>query len=128
VDQWKDTLEHGEPGAWHSSVAGTGWQAFSDRGHWQQTYGLKGSVPPFLWHPPASLRNPSSLSCHSLNTIRPPTPPHAGGAFKLSEYCVLPNPMRMASAVTLLDILDCMSFVRTHLRGEQQKIVIFATI
>ena len=31
---------------------------------------------------------------------------------------MLPNPMRMASAVTLLDILDCMSFVRTHLRGE----------
>lgn len=29
-----------------------------------------------------------------------------------------PNPMHMHSAVTLLDILDCMSFVRSRLRGE----------
>ncbi|KAI7840464.1 hypothetical protein COHA_005766 [Chlorella ohadii] len=44
-----------------------------------------------------------------------------GGKFKLSEYSVHPNPMRMQSAVTLLDILDCMSFVRTHLRGSERK-------
>lgn len=42
----------------------------------------------------------------------------AGGRFKLQEYSVQPNPMRMQSAVTLLDILDCMSFVRSRLRGE----------
>lgn len=44
-----------------------------------------------------------------------------GGAFKLLEYSVHPNPMRMHSAVTLLDILDCMSFVRTRLRGSERK-------
>jgi hypothetical protein len=40
-----------------------------------------------------------------------------GGRFRLEEYAVLPNPLPLPSAVTLLDILDCMSFVRSHMRG-----------
>ncbi|PSC67895.1 methyltransferase [Micractinium conductrix] len=44
-----------------------------------------------------------------------------GGRFKLQEYSVHPNPMRMQSAVTLLDVLDCMSFVRSRLRGSERK-------
>lgn len=48
-----------------------------------------------------------------------PSPrPSAGGKFKLQEYSVHTNPMHMHSAVALLDILDCMSFVRSRLRGE----------
>ena len=37
--------------------------------------------------------------------------------FKLKEYSVHANPLPMKNAVALLDILDCMSFVRTALRG-----------
>ncbi|KAL4423251.1 hypothetical protein ABPG77_000043 [Micractinium sp. CCAP 211/92] len=44
-----------------------------------------------------------------------------GGKFKLQEYSVHANPMHMHSAVALLDILDCMSFVRSRLRGCERK-------
>ena len=40
-----------------------------------------------------------------------------GGRFKLLEYAALPNPLRLPSASALLDILDCMSFVRSALHG-----------
>ncbi len=46
----------------------------------------------------------------------------AGGMFKLKEYSVHANPMPMKNAVALLDILDCMSFVRTALRGEPPRV------
>ncbi|GAB4816672.1 hypothetical protein N2152v2_003718 [Parachlorella kessleri] len=44
-----------------------------------------------------------------------------GGMFKLKEYSVHANPMPMKNAVALLDILDCMSFVRAALRGEERR-------
>lgn len=44
-----------------------------------------------------------------------------GGLFKLQEYSVHPNPLRMRNASALLDILDCMSFVRSALRGSERK-------
>lgn len=83
-----------------------------------------------------------SLSCHipcSENPLRhtttpshrcsqqqcpPPPPLHTGGRFRLEEYSVLPNPLPLPSAVTLLDILDCMSFVRTHMRGARHAAVV----
>eukprot|EP00887_Chlorella_sp_A99_P000672 scaffold5.g672.t1 len=44
-----------------------------------------------------------------------------GNLFRLQEYSVHPNPLRMRNAAALLDILDCMSFVRSALRGSQRK-------
>lgn len=44
-----------------------------------------------------------------------------GGLFKLERYSVHPNPIPMANAAALLDVLDCMSFIRANLRGEARK-------
>ena len=44
-----------------------------------------------------------------------------GGCFRLVEYAVHPNPIHMPSTSALLDVLDCMSFVRGSLRGEARK-------
>lgn len=44
-----------------------------------------------------------------------------GGLFRLVEYAVHPNPIPMPSASALLDVLDCMSFIRGSLRGEARK-------
>lgn len=44
-----------------------------------------------------------------------------GGLFKLAEYSVHSNPLRMRNASALLDILDCMSFVRSALKGTERK-------
>ena len=44
-----------------------------------------------------------------------------GGLFRLREFSVFPNPIQMPSASALLDCLDSMSFVRSHLRGEARK-------
>ena len=43
--------------------------------------------------------------------------PRQGCTFMTPNSCLLNTLLQ--SAVTLLDILDCMSFVRTHLRGER---------
>jgi SAM-dependent methyltransferase len=45
-----------------------------------------------------------------------------GGLFRLIEYSVHANPIPMHSASALLDVLDCMSFIRAALkRGEARK-------
>ena len=44
-----------------------------------------------------------------------------GGLFRLVEYAVYPNPIPMASVSALLDVLDCQSFVRASLHGEERK-------
>lgn len=45
-----------------------------------------------------------------------------GGLFRLVEYSVHANPIPMHSASALLDVLDCMSFIRAALkRGEARK-------
>ena len=44
-----------------------------------------------------------------------------GGMFKLDSYSVHPNPIPIHNAAALLDVLDCMSFVRSALRGEARK-------
>lgn len=44
-----------------------------------------------------------------------------GGLFRLVEYAVHANPIPMPSSSALLDVLDCMSFIRASLRGEARK-------
>jgi SAM-dependent methyltransferase len=44
-----------------------------------------------------------------------------GNLFRLIEYAVYPNPVKMNSPSSLLDVLDCMSFVRANLRGPGRK-------
>ena len=44
-----------------------------------------------------------------------------GHLFRLIEYAVYPNPIHMPSPSSLLDVLDCMSFVRSNLRGAGRK-------
>lgn len=44
-----------------------------------------------------------------------------GGLFAVKDYSVHPNPMTMKSALGLLDMLDCMSFVRAAHRGADRK-------
>ncbi|KAL4519704.1 hypothetical protein Ndes2526B_g01723 [Nannochloris sp. 'desiccata'] len=44
-----------------------------------------------------------------------------GHLFRLIEYAVHPNPIKMRSPSSLLDVLDCMSFVRANLKGPNRK-------
>jgi SAM-dependent methyltransferase len=44
-----------------------------------------------------------------------------GALFRLIEYAVHPNPIKMHSPTSLLDILDCLSFVRANLQGPNRK-------
>lgn len=44
-----------------------------------------------------------------------------GGLFKLVDYSVHSNPLHLRNTVALLDILDCMSFVRCAVRGDARK-------
>lgn len=44
-----------------------------------------------------------------------------GGLFRLRQFAVHPNPIPIPSASSLLDVLDCMSFIRGTLRGEARK-------
>jgi len=44
-----------------------------------------------------------------------------GDLFRLIEYAVHPNPIAMRSPLSLLDVLDCLSFVRANLKGPNRK-------
>lgn len=44
-----------------------------------------------------------------------------GGLFRLVEYSVHQNPVHMPSPAALMDVLDCMSFVRAALHGDARK-------
>jgi hypothetical protein len=133
LEQWKDTLEHGAAALLlppPELSAGPPFLPAPSPAHppthkcilrspvsWASdlpSHLHPGPAAPFL-SVPLFLRPPSTLP----HTPHPkPTHTHTpGGRFRLEEYAVLPNPLPLPSAVTLLDILDCMSFVRSHMRG-----------